>query len=47
VIIVCRPDRLTSENAVDIRELLQRLKAPALGLVIIAARSAPARYVEN
>jgi capsular exopolysaccharide synthesis family protein len=43
VIIVCRPDRLTSENAVDMRELLQRLRAPALGLVIIGARSAPAR----
>jgi capsular exopolysaccharide synthesis family protein len=47
VIIVCRPDRLTSETALDMRELLHRLKAPALGLVIIGARSAPARYPES
>jgi tyrosine-protein kinase len=41
VIVVCRPDRLTSENAIDVRELLQRLRAPALGLVIIGGRSSP------
>jgi capsular exopolysaccharide synthesis family protein len=46
VIVVCRPDRLTSDNAIDMRELLQRLRAPALGLVIIGARSSPARYFE-
>jgi hypothetical protein len=47
VIVVCRPDRLTSENAIDMRELLQRLRAPALGLVIIGGRSAPISYFES
>jgi capsular exopolysaccharide synthesis family protein len=47
VIVVCRPDRLTSENAIDMRELLQRLRAPALGLVIIGGRSAPISYFET
>jgi tyrosine-protein kinase len=47
VIVVCRPDRLTSENAIDMRELLQRLRAPALGLVIIGGRSAPVSYFES
>ncbi len=47
VIVVCRPDRLTSENAIDMRELLQRLRAPALGLVIIGGRSSPISYFES
>jgi capsular exopolysaccharide synthesis family protein len=47
VIVVCRPDRLTSENAIDMRELLQRLQAPALGLVIIGGRSSPVSYFER
>jgi capsular exopolysaccharide synthesis family protein len=47
VIVVCRPDRLTSENAIDMRELLQRLSAPALGLVIIGGRSSPISYFEG
>jgi capsular exopolysaccharide synthesis family protein len=47
VIVVCRPDRLTSENAIDMRELLQRLRAPALGLVIIGGRSSPVSYFER
>ena len=47
VIVVCRPDRLTSENAVDMRELLQRLRAPALGLVVIGGRSSPISYLES
>jgi capsular exopolysaccharide synthesis family protein len=47
VIVVCRPDRLTSENAIDMRELLQRLRAPALGLVIIGGRSSPVSYFES
>jgi tyrosine-protein kinase len=47
VIVVCRPDRLTSENAIDMRELLQRLRAPALGLVIIGGRSSPISYFEG
>ncbi len=47
VIVVCRPDRLTSENAIDMRELLHRLRAPALGLVIIGGRSSPVSYFES
>jgi capsular exopolysaccharide synthesis family protein len=47
VIVVCRPDRLTSENAIDMREMLQRLRAPALGLVIIGGRGAPISYFEG
>jgi tyrosine-protein kinase len=38
VLIVCRPDRLTSENAIDLRELLFRLDVHALGLVTVGAR---------
>jgi capsular exopolysaccharide synthesis family protein len=47
VIVVCRPDRLTSENAIDMRELLQRLRAPALGIVVIGGRGAPISYLES
>ena len=47
VIVVCRPDRLTSANAIDMRELLQRLRAPALGLVVIGGRSSPISYFES
>jgi capsular exopolysaccharide synthesis family protein len=47
VIVVCRPDRLTSENAIDMRELLQRLRAPALGIVIIGGRGSPVSYFEG
>jgi capsular exopolysaccharide synthesis family protein len=47
VIVVCRPDRLTSGNAIDMRELLQRLHAPALGLVVIGGRSSPISYFES
>jgi tyrosine-protein kinase len=47
VVVVCRPDRLTSENAIDMRELLQRLRAPALGLVIIGGRNSPVSYFES
>ena len=46
-IVVCRPDRLTSETAIDMRELLQRLRAPALGLVVIGGRSSPISYFES
>jgi capsular exopolysaccharide synthesis family protein len=38
VLLVCRPDRLTSENAIDMRDLLARLDVQALGLVIVGAR---------
>ena len=47
VIVVCRPDRLTSETAIDMRELLQRLRAPTLGLVVIGGRSSPISYFES
>jgi tyrosine-protein kinase len=47
VIVVCRPDRLTSENAIDMRDLLQRLRAPALGLVVIGGRGSPVSYFES
>jgi len=47
VIVVCRPDRLTSEIVIDMRELLQRLRAPALGLVVIGGRSSPISYFES
>jgi capsular exopolysaccharide synthesis family protein len=47
VIVVCRPDRLTSENAIDMRELLHRLRAPALGIVVIGGRGAPISYLES
>jgi capsular exopolysaccharide synthesis family protein len=47
VIVVCRPERLTSENAIDMRDLLQRLRAPALGLVVIGGRSSPVSYFEG
>jgi capsular exopolysaccharide synthesis family protein len=47
VIVVCRPDRLTSETAIDMRELLQRLRAPALGLVVIGGRGSPISYLET
>ena len=46
VIVVCRPERLTSENAVDMRDLLQRLRAPALGLVVIGGRTSPISYFD-
>ena len=47
VIVVCRPDRLTSTNAIDMRELLQRLRAQALGLVVIGGRGSPISYLES
>ena len=46
VLLVCRPDRLTSENAIDMRELLERLRVKALGLVTIGARGSPTSYFE-
>jgi capsular exopolysaccharide synthesis family protein len=46
VLLVCRPDRMTSENAIDLRELLQRLRVKALGLVIIGGRGSPTSYFE-
>jgi capsular exopolysaccharide synthesis family protein len=46
VLLVCRPDRLTSESAIATRELLQRLRVSALGLVIIGARGSAPPYFE-
>jgi Mrp family chromosome partitioning ATPase/capsular polysaccharide biosynthesis protein len=36
-LIVCRPDRMTPENALALRELLERLDVDPLGLVIVGA----------
>jgi Mrp family chromosome partitioning ATPase/capsular polysaccharide biosynthesis protein len=38
-LVVARLDRLTTENVIDTEELLSRLDAPVLGLVVIGARS--------
>jgi capsular exopolysaccharide synthesis family protein len=46
VLIACRPERLTSENAIDMRDLLQRLDVNALGLVIVGARGSPPSYFQ-
>jgi capsular exopolysaccharide synthesis family protein len=45
VLVVCRPDRLTPENAADLRDLLRRLQVRPLGLVVVGSRVAPTRYV--
>jgi tyrosine-protein kinase len=41
VLLVCRPDRLTAESAIATRELLERLRVRALGLVVIGGRGSP------
>ncbi len=40
VLIVCRLDRLTPQNAIDLRDLLQRLHVRPLGLIAVGARGA-------
>jgi Mrp family chromosome partitioning ATPase len=45
VVIVCRPDRLTPENAIALRDLLQRLDVKPLGLVIVGARGTAHSYL--
>jgi Mrp family chromosome partitioning ATPase len=45
VLVVCRLDRLTLENVVDLRDVLSRLEVNALGLVVIGARSGALRYL--
>jgi Mrp family chromosome partitioning ATPase len=47
VLIVCRPDRMTPENAIALRELLARLEVKPLGLVIVGARSPHPAYLEG
>jgi polysaccharide biosynthesis transport protein len=44
LLVVARLDRLTVENAVDLRELLGRLTTPALGLVAIGTPSETSPY---
>jgi Mrp family chromosome partitioning ATPase/capsular polysaccharide biosynthesis protein len=47
VLIVCRPDRMTPENAIALRELLDRLDVRPLGLVIVGGRGSQASYLEG
>jgi len=47
VLIVCRPDRMTPENAIALRELLDRLDVRPLGLVIVGARSSHPSFLEG
>jgi capsular exopolysaccharide synthesis family protein len=46
VLLVCRPDRLTPENAADLRDLLRRLQVRPLGLVVVGSRVAPSHYLQ-
>jgi Mrp family chromosome partitioning ATPase/capsular polysaccharide biosynthesis protein len=47
VLIVCRPDRMTPENAIALRELLDRQDVKPLGLVIVGARGTHPTYLEG
>jgi polysaccharide biosynthesis transport protein len=48
MLIVCRPDRMTPENAIALRELLERLDVNPLGLVIVGSRGGAHRsYLEG
>ena len=47
VLVVCRPDRLTPENAIALRELFARLDVKVLGLVIVGARGFHSAYLEG
>jgi capsular exopolysaccharide synthesis family protein len=47
VLIVCRRDRMTPENAIALRELLARLDVRALGIVIVGARGPHVSYLEG
>jgi polysaccharide biosynthesis transport protein len=47
VLVVCRPEQMTPENAVALRELLARLDVNALGLVIVGARGFQPAYLEG
>jgi capsular exopolysaccharide synthesis family protein len=47
VLIVCRPDRLTPETTLAMRELLDRLEVQALGLAIVGARGSTHFYLHG
>lgn len=47
VLIVCRPEQMTPENAIAVRELLDRLDVRALGLVSVGARGSHVSYLEG
>ena len=47
VLVVCRPDRMTPENAIALRELFARLDVNVLGLVIVGARGFHPAYLEG
>jgi capsular polysaccharide biosynthesis protein/Mrp family chromosome partitioning ATPase len=44
LLVVARLDRVTVENAADLREMLSRLSTPALGLVVIGTPSETSPY---
>ncbi len=45
VLVVCRPDRLTRENVLDLRELLHGLGITPLGLVVVGEAGASPYYL--
>ena len=45
VLIVCRPDRHTTETAIALREQLERLDVRPLGVVIVGARATAHSYL--
>jgi capsular exopolysaccharide synthesis family protein len=47
MLIVCRVDRMTPENAIALRELLDRLDVKPLGLVIVGGRGPHPSYLEG
>ena len=47
VLIVCRRDRMTPENAIALRELLARLDVRALGIVMVGARGPQVSHLEG
>lgn len=47
MLIVCRLDRMTPENAIALRELLDRLDVKPLGLVIVGGRGPHPSYLEG
>lgn len=44
LLVVARLDRVTVENAVDLREMLSRLSTPVLGLIVIGTPSETSPY---
>lgn len=44
LLVVARLDRVTVENAVDLRDMLSRLSTPALGLIVIGTPSETSPY---